>query len=96
MVSLSYLFTFSTIQYTFHIPYYVMDIKLPACSRNLGNSDSFPINEKEDSQKGEEQRENGGEKREMTERKRKGGRRRRGGKKTLKKTQFPNSWLRRP
>lgn len=53
MVSLSYLFTFSTIQYTFHIPYYVMDIKLPACSRNLGNSDSFPINEKEDSQKGE-------------------------------------------
>lgn len=43
-----------------------------------------------------EQRENGGEKREMTERKRKGGRRGEGGKKTLKKTQFPNSWLRGP
>lgn len=70
MVSLSYLFTFSTIQYTFHIPYYVMDIKLPACSRNLGNSDSFPINEKEDSQKGEgAESERGREKRDDREKK---------------------------
>lgn len=70
MASLSYLFTFSTIQYTFHIPYYVMDIKLPAWSRNLGNSDSFPINEKEHNQKGEGvERERGRKKRDDGEKK---------------------------
>ena len=71
-----------------------MDVKIPACSRNLGNSNSFPINEKEDSQKGEgAEREWGREKRDDRE-KEEGSPLQRN--KTLKKTQFPNSWLRGP
>lgn len=40
------------IQYTFPVPYYVMDVKHPVCTGNLGNINSFLVNKKEGRQKG--------------------------------------------
>ena len=67
-----------------------MDIKYLVYSRNLRNTSSFPIKEKED--RDTEGREGGKKRKERKKEKRKGERKR----KKENITQFPNSWLNIP